>query len=271
MQPEMHYTGEKPVDPLIINVFPMQDGQHSSYTMYEDASKAEIYKQGVCAWTQIDARRSGSTMEIEVQPVRGHYPGMLQARSYELRLPADWPPTSITVYGRNLNFVRNGKGVGWHYDGNTLTTIVTVPSSATTETVRLRIHRDPTLVARGAELDGFEGAIRRLRSAYDELNQTSPSAWSPEDLIAAMQTGDRLSYRPTTAGAEIERFQDSYRRAVIGADEVSQRADMTTDGKSVPAPTEDAKAAEARKLRYKLLSHRALMQLRDTDAPYKEH
>ena len=49
MQPEMRYTGEKPVDPLIINVFPMQDGQHSSYTMYEDASKSETYKQGVCA------------------------------------------------------------------------------------------------------------------------------------------------------------------------------------------------------------------------------
>ncbi len=267
MQPEMRYTDEKPVDPLIINVFPMQDGQHSSYTVYEDASKSETYKQGAGAWTQIDAHRSGSTTEVDVQPVRGHYPGMLQARSYELRLPADWPPTSITVNGRNLNFVRNGRGAGWHYDGNTLTTIVTVPSSATTELIRLRINRDPTLVARDAELDGFAGAIRRLRSAYDELNQTSPSAWSPENLIAAMQTGDRLSYRPAAAGEEIGRFRDSYRRAAIDANEVGQRADMMMDGKSVPAPTGDAKATDARELRFKLLSHRALMQLRDADAP----
>lgn len=33
MQPKMRYKGEKPVDPLIINVFPMHDGQHSSYTV----------------------------------------------------------------------------------------------------------------------------------------------------------------------------------------------------------------------------------------------
>jgi alpha-glucosidase len=226
MQPQMRYTGEKPVDPLIINVFPMHDGQHSSYTVYEDGSKSETYKQSVCAWTQIDAHRAGSTLDVDVAPVRGHYAGMLQTRSYEVRLPADWPPTSITVNGRTLNPAHNTEDPGWHYDGNTLTTVIRLPKIATTEHVRLRIQRDPALVAHQARLDGFPGAITRLRSAYDALNQTSPRAWSPESLILAMQTGDRLSYTPSHASAEIGHFQDSFQKAILSLREVAQTAAM---------------------------------------------
>jgi hypothetical protein len=43
MQPPMQYTGQKPVDPLILNVWPSPDGQSSSYTLYEDESDAESY------------------------------------------------------------------------------------------------------------------------------------------------------------------------------------------------------------------------------------
>jgi alpha-glucosidase (family GH31 glycosyl hydrolase) len=263
MQPEMRYTDQKPVDPLIINVFPMQNGQHSSYRVYEDASKSESYKQGACAWTEIDAHRAGATMEVDVHPVRGHYPGMLHARRYELRLPAGWPPTSITVNGSELNFVPDGKGAGWHYDGNTLTTIVNVPSFAATEHVHLRINRDPALVADEAELDGFEGAITRLRSAYDSLNQTSPGAWSPESLIVAMQTGDRLTFTPATANTEVGQFQASYRKALVSVEEIAQKADMSNAEKSFPAAGghEDVKGAEDKIRRFKLLTHRALLQL----------
>src|ERR1019366_9310738 len=102
MQPAMRYTGEKPVDPLIINVFPMQEGQKSAYTVYEDASQSEAYKRDVCAWTEIDSRQSGDDMEVDIQPVRGEYPGMLKDRGSELRLPGDWPPESVTVDGQRL-------------------------------------------------------------------------------------------------------------------------------------------------------------------------
>jgi alpha-glucosidase len=267
MQPEMRYSGEKPVDPLIINVFPMHDGQHSSYTVYEDDSNSETYKQGVCAWTQIDTHRFGSTLDVDVAPVRGHYAGMLRARSYELRLPADWPPTSITVNGRSLNAA--SEGPGWHYDGNTLTTVVRLPKIAITEHVWLRVHRDPALIAHEAKLDGFAGAMTRLRSAYDALNQTSPRE-SPESLIVAMQTGDRLSYDPSNASAEIEHFQDSYQKALFSVREVAQTAAMSDAQKSssLSGASGDAQAADDKILRFKLLTRRALLQLDDTAASY---
>jgi alpha-glucosidase len=97
MQPKMQYTGQKPVDPLILNVAPMAEGQKSTYSVYEDASNSEAYKRGVAAWTTVTAKQNGDDLEVEIEPVRGSYPGMPAQRAYELRLPGDWPPESVTV------------------------------------------------------------------------------------------------------------------------------------------------------------------------------
>ena len=52
-------------------------------------------------------------------------------------------------------------------------------------------------------LDGFPGKMARLRETYDILNATWPAGWSPDRLIDAMQTGDRISYHPERAFAEV--------------------------------------------------------------------
>ena len=49
MQPPMRYTGEKPVDPLILTIFPLGQGQSSEYRVYEDDGHAEDYQHGICA------------------------------------------------------------------------------------------------------------------------------------------------------------------------------------------------------------------------------
>ena len=45
--PPMQYSNQKPLDPLIVNVFPLADGQSSTYTLYEDAGDS----------TRVSARR----------------------------------------------------------------------------------------------------------------------------------------------------------------------------------------------------------------------
>ena len=265
MQPAMRYTGEKPVDPLIINVFPMQDGQKSTYTVYEDASQSEAYKRGVCAWTEIDSRESGDDMNVEIQPARGDYPGMVRERGYELRLPGDWPPESVTVNGERLGFVREIGKPGWRYEGNTLTTVITVPRRPVTAQVRIHVRRHDRLSARRSDLDGFAGKMTRLRGAYDTLNAAWPITWSPDSLIDAMQTGDRLSYHPETIQAEIARFQQLYAQAVswiqdkVHADsgpenEVSQK---------LRAAKPDSHFTEEQVAFYQQMLQRALIQVGD--------
>ena len=118
----------------------------STYTVYEDASQSEAYKHGVCAWTEIDSRQSGRDLEVEIQPVHGDFPGGLNDRGYELRLPGDWPPESVIVDGQRLDFVREAGKPGWRYEGITLTTVVTVPRRPVTSRVEIDIHRQRGLL-----------------------------------------------------------------------------------------------------------------------------
>ena len=208
MQPQMRYTGEKPVDPLILTVFAPEDGQSSTYRLYEDAGNTPGYKHGEEAWTKIRAATSagGVAFTLTISPTDGRYEGMRAARAYELRLPGTWPPSSVSVNGERLARAENAPG--WSYDGSTLTTIVRTRSFSTVTPVTVSVRIKPALAAETELLEGFAGTMTRLRETYDILNQTWPEGWTPSTLIEAMQTGDRIGYRPDTALAELSALEE---------------------------------------------------------------
>jgi alpha-glucosidase (family GH31 glycosyl hydrolase) len=205
MQPAMSYTGEKPVDPLILTVFPLQDGQTSKYRLYEDAGDTPGYQQGEFAWTpiQVALNADGAILNLTVAPTVGHYSGMPNERAYEFRLPGNWPPSSVTVNNEPLSYSRTADNPGWRFDGNTQTTVITTRRFSTRDTVIVKLRTDPQLTHNRAMLDGLAGKLARLREAYDILNAAWPAAGSPDLLIDAMQTGDRIGYHPETAFAEV--------------------------------------------------------------------
>ena len=206
MQPPMRYTGEKPVDPLIVNLWPLAPGKTSSYSVYEDSGVSVEYQRGVFARTPIKATQAGDTLRVEIGPVQGGYPGMLKTRGFELRLPADWPPALVTVNGKAVKQAGPTGKDGWSFEGNTLTTIIPVPSGSVAAKVTIEVRRDAGLIARRSELDGFAGTMTRLRGAYSALQDTFPAGAPPDILIDAMQTGDRLGYHPERAAEEIAHF-----------------------------------------------------------------
>ena len=255
MQPDMSYTGEKPVDPLIVNVWPLDPGTNTSYKLYEDSGVAERYQRGVFTRTPIKAAQTGDTLRVEIGPVEGGFPGMLKARGYTLKLPADWPPSSVTVNGVAVKQAEaTGKG-GWSFEGNTLTTIIPVASLSTASKVTIEVHRAAGLMAKRGDLDGFNGAMARLRGTYDALNMTPPAAAPPDILINAMQTGDRMDYHPELAQKEIAHFheilpqaQSAVDKLVVDAqkhlDELAQRASQHS-AVQVDIPSEKKKRADA--------------------------
>ena len=208
MEPPMRYTGEKPVDPLILTVLPPEDGRTSEYTVYEDAGNTPAYREDVAAWTKIQSSLSadGTALTVQVSPARGHYPGMLRRRAYELQLPGSWPPQSVAVNGIPLHQVRQDDAPGWRYTGNTLSTIVRTRSFSTASVVTISVKITPELARERKLLDGFAGKITRLRETYDILNQSWPEGWTPDSLVDAMQTGDRITYHPETAYNELSAF-----------------------------------------------------------------
>ena len=212
MQPPMLYTGQKPVDPLIVNVLPLEPGAHSSYSVYEDSGQAEQYQHGVYTNVPIEATQSGDTLKVEIGAVQGHFPGMMRQRRYELRLPDDWPPASVTVNGVALQPATKTKA-GWHFDGNTLTTFIPVPSVSVATRVTIEVRRAPGMVQRRAELDGFPGEMARLSEVYGTMRDLSPTGDATDVVIDAYQTGNRIGYHPENAAAEIAHFHEVLPRA----------------------------------------------------------
>jgi len=210
MQPPMLHTGEKPVDPLIVNVWPLAPGESSSYSVYEDSGVSVAHQKGVFARTPIKATETGDTLRVEIGPVEGSYPGMLKARGYELRLPADWPPVSVTVNGKAVPFAKPGEHGGWNFEGNTLTTVIPVPAESTAAKVIVEVRRAKGLTAHREKIDGFAGKMTLVRGAYDAMQQTGPVAGPSLALVDAMQCGDRLSYFPETIEYELALFDQAF-------------------------------------------------------------
>jgi alpha-glucosidase len=224
MQPPMHYTGEKPVDPLIVNVWPLAPGSSSSYSIYEDSGVATEYQRGVFARTPVKATQTGDSLRVEIGPADGSYPGMLRTRGYKLQFPADWPPVSVTVNGATVKQAdATGKG-GWSFAGNTLTTVIPIAAQGVGAKVTIEVRRGAGLTARRNELDGFAGAMTRLRTTYDALNGMWPVAAPPDILIDAMQTGDRLGYHPERAQDEVAHLRKILPQAQAAVDQLSKTA-----------------------------------------------
>src|SRR5579859_5655332 len=148
MAPKMSYTSEKPVDPLIVNVFPLSAGQKSSYTLYEDSGESRQYQTGKAVWTAISASQTKDELTITISPARGSYPGMPAERAYQLRLPGDWPPASDTMGGNALKYNLVEGQAGWHYECDSLTTVVTLPRLLVTRPVIVHVRRSGDLMAR---------------------------------------------------------------------------------------------------------------------------
>ena len=229
MQTPTLHTSEKPVDSLILNVWPLMPGSRSSYSLYEDSGASVAYQYGQFARTPVAATQAGDRLTVEIGPVEGAYPGMAKTRGYQLRLPVDWPPVRVTVNGALIKRAGpTGKG-GWSFEGNTLTTVIPVPAASVTKRVTVMIERAPGMTARRAELDGYAGAMTRLRAAYDAMQQTWPVSAPPDVLVDAMQSGDRLGYRPEKAQDELAHFHEVLPKARAALNEAARNFPSSVD------------------------------------------
>ncbi len=77
----------------------------------------------------------------------------------------------------------------------------------------LRCKRASGRVAQRGELDGFAGAMTRLRGVEDALQQTGPVAGPSIALRDALQTGDLISYYPERIDGALTHFHEQVAKA----------------------------------------------------------
>jgi alpha-glucosidase (family GH31 glycosyl hydrolase) len=207
MQPKMSHTGEKPVDPLILNLFP---GKSGSARIYADAGNTLGYKSNEFTWTRVSQHvLNDGVLQIEITPAEGSYAGMAERRRYELRLRSSFPPQQVLLNGVVLPYRADQSRSAWRYDGNTLTTIISLPQTSVHQRVAVTVQPRAGALQEAELLNGVPGQLLRFKAAMDVLNTTWPQEWSPDELVAAYQAGNRISTKPESCEEELRKLHDA--------------------------------------------------------------
>ena len=221
MQPQMRNSHEKPVDPLIVTIFPGDKGKGE---VYEDEGNTIEYQHHKARMLAITHRSSedNTARHVEIVPASvvdsDHPAQMSKTRSYEIRLPGTWPPESVTVNGEQIGYRSSGGQDSWRYEGENLTTVIATRSFPREAKVTLDIRTSPAFTKRTSLLNGVPGVIARLRRAMPLMNSAWPEDWSPDIFVNAAQTGNRIGLHPGSALREIERLRPSIQEALRAVD-----------------------------------------------------
>ena len=204
MQPKMKHSNSTPIDPLILMIFP---GDSGATRIYEDQGNNLEYKKDECSWTLVHfSKPDNSTLKIEIEPVEGKFPGMLQQRSCQIRFPGMLPPERVQCNHQNINFNKDEDDPGWRYDGDRLMPIITLPQFQVDQKVEVIIKFSASQLSQAGILNDFPGKLARIRRVMPLLNSLWHREWSPDVLVAAAQTGRRISLNPSTIIFELEKF-----------------------------------------------------------------
>jgi alpha-glucosidase (family GH31 glycosyl hydrolase) len=117
MMPDMKYVGEKPIDPLMVDVYP--EGT-STFTLYEDDGISYDYEKGEYCTTEYQAvQRAGSvTLDIGTRKAPGAY--VPPQRHYLFRVHTGSDPGKVYLDGtalekQTLERALSASAGGWYY------------------------------------------------------------------------------------------------------------------------------------------------------------
>jgi alpha-glucosidase (family GH31 glycosyl hydrolase) len=90
--PDMHYTSEKPWDPVTCEVYPPAPGAQSTRTLYEDDKESYDYEKGAFIKTALSVERIDAGIGMRIGAAQGAaFAGMPSARAWIIRLHLDAP------------------------------------------------------------------------------------------------------------------------------------------------------------------------------------
>ena len=96
MYPEMLVLGDKPFDPLTLDLYPDPKGGTSSFLLYEDDGSTKAYRNQEFAQQrfQMESDPAG-VIRVQLGASEGYYQGKLDARAYELLVRTRVQPRTV--------------------------------------------------------------------------------------------------------------------------------------------------------------------------------
>lgn len=208
MMPEMNNTNEKPINPLILNVFP---GANGSTKVYDDAGNTQAYQQGEYTFTNVSSQINGKKVTVVIEAIEGSYKNMLLNRAYELRFPLSHVPKKVIINGQELFFSKEAKQGSWSYDGVNVETIVYTPEFSVNSKVTVEVEFEKV----GIELiNGVKGLISKSKDVFQFARENHWPDWKYpfNNFVYAAQTGNRVQSNPKEALKEYSLLRQVYKQ-----------------------------------------------------------
>ncbi|GKU30564.1 TIM-barrel domain-containing protein [Clostridium folliculivorans] len=190
LAPEMSYTGEKPWDPITLDLYPSVVNEAKAH-LYEDDTQSNNYKNGAFRTTEMNAKVDNTSKKITVNidQAKGTFDGAISERSWVVRLhkTAEWKnpvPKSVTVDGVNAEFSIKNKAEsampfvnnGGSRDGDIVEVVVPKASVSGKRVIEVTYSVEANNVDRSSLVSELSQAEKILQSA-SETDYTKDS-WS---------------------------------------------------------------------------------------------
>lgn len=183
MQPDMAFMGQKPADPLTLNLWLGADG---AAKIYEDDGLTLDYQKTGFATTSVTATENGDELRVTVQPRQGSFQGAGEARAYDLQINGVFQPRSVSLEGEDLPMLArepapNEPPGWWRHDPATDRLVVSVPRRPVTEAFTVTVR-----ARSAAKLAGLRAEARALRDCADAALTLARARNLGEDVLAKL-------------------------------------------------------------------------------------
>ena len=163
----------------VLTCVPGGDGET---TIYEDDGKSKNYSTAY-ATTKVTKRSEGNKVVITIAPRKGSFEGMAANTSYELRLPANYPPKSVRVDGKEFKYSRYAEVGEWGYDGYTLAPYILVGKINSANGCIVEVEFAEGDLAQQSKLYGMQGVVNRCVLLTAEFKEAYGKYYDPYPLL----------------------------------------------------------------------------------------
>ena len=167
MYPKSVRNLQQTINSYVLTFVPGGDGETS---IYEDDGKSKEYSTAY-ATTKVTKRCEGNKVVITIAPRNGEFEGASATTSYELRLPANYPPKSVRVDGKELKYSRYAEVGEWGYDGYTLAPYILLGDIDNKKGCVVEVEFAEGDLAKQDKLYGMQGIVNRCVTLTAEMKE----------------------------------------------------------------------------------------------------
>lgn len=185
-------------------------GSESKSVIYEDDQNSSQYKSNEFSKINIKTSyTSKNILNVFISARNGKFKDKSDSIGYRIVIPNSLQPGSVQIISDNSTH----KTLNWHYDGYMLETIIDCGKIADHSKLQVEITFEDDILKTAEKLSSVKGYFSRIRNILNKFKYTSGGEYFiPDELYELEQTSTRINYIPESAGQEINRFLEKYKK-----------------------------------------------------------